>query len=69
MGQVKVDTPPLGSVIDSAIIAAQSDGTIIVIEQNAVKYINALMIKEQLEKVNARILGTVLNKVRNSYAN
>jgi|LSQX01.1.fsa_nt_gb capsular exopolysaccharide synthesis family protein len=58
-----IDTPPMGSVIDCAIIAAQSDGTIIVIESNAVKHKNALMMKEQLQKAKANILGVVLNKV------
>ncbi len=60
------DTPPLGSVIDCAIIAAQTDGVIIVVEQGAVKYGNVMLVKDQLEKVNARILGTVLNKVSKS---
>ncbi|MDF2591358.1 MAG: hypothetical protein K0S75_824 [Clostridia bacterium] len=60
-----IDTPPLGSVIDSSIIAAKTDGTLIVIKPNTVKYKNALMLKEQLEKSNARILGVVLNGVKN----
>jgi len=63
---VIIDTPPLGSVIDCAIIAAQTDGTIIVIEQNAVRLDNAIQVREQLKKVNARILGVVLNKVSKS---
>ncbi|MCX7920945.1 MAG: CpsD/CapB family tyrosine-protein kinase [Clostridia bacterium] len=71
---VIIDSPPLGSVIDCAIIAAQTDGTLIVIESNAVEYRNAQRVKEQLEKANARILGVVLNKVeksdyRNYYSN
>lgn len=63
---VIIDTPPLGSVIDAAIIAAQVDGTIIVIEANAVKCQNALRMKDQLIKANANILGTVLNKINKS---
>lgn len=58
-----IDTPPLGSVIDCAIIAAKTDGAIIVIETNAVKYRNAIMIKEQLKKANVNIYGAVLNKI------
>ncbi|MDP4183502.1 MAG: CpsD/CapB family tyrosine-protein kinase [Bacillota bacterium] len=58
-----IDTPPIGSVIDGAIIASQTDAVIIVISQNAVKTRNAIMMKEQLEKANANILGVVLNKV------
>ncbi len=63
---VIIDTPPLGSVIDAAVIAAQVDGTIIVIEANAVKCQNALRMKDQLIKANANILGTVLNKINKS---
>ena len=58
-----IDTPPLGSVIDCSIIAAKTDGVLVVIKPNTVKYKNALMAKEQLEKSNARILGVVLNGV------
>lgn len=58
-----VDTPPLGSVIDAAVVAKQCDGTIIVIENNAVSYKFAQRVKEQLEVADAKILGVVLNKV------
>ena len=63
---VIIDTPPLGSVIDAAVIAAQVDGTIIVIEANAVKCQNAIRMKEQLLRANANILGAVLNKINKS---
>lgn len=64
------DTPPLGSVIDSAIIAANTDGTILVIKSNASNHKNVRLAKEQLIKVNACILGVVLNKVsRSEYKN
>jgi protein-tyrosine kinase len=63
-----IDTPPMGSVIDCAIIAAQMDGTLIVIKPHVMKYMNMKMMKEQLEKVNAKILGVVLNNVsKNDY--
>jgi capsular exopolysaccharide synthesis family protein len=58
-----IDTPPLGSVIDSAVVARAIDGAIIVIEANAISYRFAQGVKEQLEKANCRILGTVINKV------
>jgi len=65
-----LDTPPLGSVIDCAIISSLTDGTILLIESSAVEYANAQRVKEQLEKANARVLGVVLNKVtRNDYRN
>lgn len=65
---VIIDTPPLGSVIDCAVVAAQTDGAIIVIKANSVEHWNARRVVEQLEKANAKILGVVLNRVsRNDY--
>ncbi len=61
---VIVDTPPLGLVIDSAIIARECDGVILVIASEEISYKFALKVKEQLEAANARILGAVLNKVK-----
>ena len=60
---VIVDTPPLGSVIDSAIVAKEADGSIIVVEANAISYKFAQNVKEQLSKTGCRILGVILNKV------
>ncbi|HHY23402.1 MAG TPA: CpsD/CapB family tyrosine-protein kinase [Clostridiaceae bacterium] len=58
------DTPPLGSVIDSAIIASKADGTLLVTKPGSVDYKMGVRVKEQLEKANARILGVVLNGVK-----
>lgn len=60
---VIIDTPPLGSVIDSAVIAQVVDGVVMVIASNNISYKFAQNVKKQLEKSGARILGTVLNKV------
>ena len=60
---VIMDTPPLGSVIDSAIVAKQCDGCVIVIASNEISYRFAQRVKEQLEVAECRILGCVLNKV------
>lgn len=60
---VLVDSPPLGSVIDSAILAPVCDGVILVIENNTISYKFVQDVKIQLEKSNCRILGAVLNKV------
>lgn len=59
-----VDTPPLGSVIDSAIIARQCDGVILVVAAEEVSYKFALKVKDQLDVANCKILGVVLNKVK-----
>ena len=60
---VIVDTPPIGNVIDSAIIAESCDGVMIVIESNAISFRFAQRVKEQLEKTSCPILGVILNKV------
>lgn len=60
---VIVDTPPLGSVIDSAIVAKQCDGVMLVIANGEISYRFAQKVKEQLEKAECRILGCILNKV------
>jgi len=60
---VIVDTPPLGSVIDAAVAAKKCDGTILVVENNAVSYKFVQNVKAQLDKSGSRILGVVLNKV------
>lgn len=58
-----IDTPPLGSVIDSAIVAAVCDAVILVIAANMISYKFARNVKEQLQKSGCKILGVVLNKV------
>lgn len=58
-----VDTPPLGSVIDSAIVSTVCDGVIMVIASGGVSYKFARDVKAQLEKSDCKILGAILNKV------
>lgn len=60
---IVIDTPPLGNVIDSAIVAKHCDGVVIVVEANTVSYKMVQKVMKQLEKGNSRILGAVLNKV------
>lgn len=60
---VIIDTPPLGSVIDSAVIAKVCNGMILVIEANNISYKFAQKVKQQLEMTGCPILGAVLNKV------
>ncbi len=60
---VIVDSPPLGSVIDSAVIAKECDGAIMVVESGVISYKFTQEVKEQLERSGCPILGVVLNKV------
>ena len=61
---VIIDTPPLGSVIDAAIVSKHCDGAVLVIASGAVSYRFARRIKEQIEMAGCPILGCVLNKVK-----
>lgn len=58
-----IDAPPLGSVIDAALVARHADGSIIVVESGIISYKMAQRVKDQLKKSGCRILGAVLNKV------
>lgn len=60
---VIIDTPPLGAVIDAAIIAPKCDGVVIVAEANSTSARVAIGVKKQLEMTGCKILGCVLNKV------
>ena len=60
---IVIDTPPLGSVIDSAIIAEKCDGVVLVIESGAISSRFAKENIKQLEKSGCPILGAVLNKM------
>ncbi len=61
-----IDTPPLGLVVDAAIVANISKNAIIVIGKNKIKYKFAQDIKSQLERADAHVLGVVLNSGRAS---
>lgn len=58
-----VDTPPLSSVIDGAIVAPKCDGVVLVVASGKVSYPLVQKTKAQLEKTGCRILGAVLNKI------
>lgn len=59
---ILIDSPPLGSVIDSAIIAPNCDGAIIVMESGWNSWRFEAEVKEQLQKSGCPILGAILNK-------
>lgn len=59
---VFIDTPPLGNVVDAAVIGQYCDGAVMVIESDAVSYRVCLKVKGQLEQSGCKVLGAVLNK-------
>lgn len=60
---VMVDSPPVVSVTDPALLSRHVDGTILVIDFGTVPKELAQKAKDQLTNVNANILGVVLNKI------
>ena len=60
---IVVDCPPIGLVVDPAIIAPLCDGTMILIESNEVKYRLAQECVAKMKAAGCPILGVILNKV------
>lgn len=60
---VIVDTPPLGQVIDCAVMAPALDGVIILIDAMRNSYRMERRILAQLRKAGGKILGVILNRV------
>lgn len=61
-----IDSAPLQAVTDAQIISNKVDGTLLVIRAGVTKREAILQAKELLNKVNAKILGVVLNGVENN---
>lgn len=60
---VIIDTPPLGMVVDAAIIAKSADASILVISPDVVSRKSAQIVKEQLVNANPNFLGVIMNKL------
>lgn len=61
-----LDTPPVQAVTDSQILATKADGTILVVRAERTKKDSVQSAINLLKKVNADIIGTVLNGLDNS---
>lgn len=61
---ILIDTPPLGSVIDAAVIAPNCDGALFVISDNLVSRRQAVDVVSQLKKADCPVLGVVRNNVK-----
>lgn len=60
---VIIDTPPLGAVVDAAVVAKECDGTVLVISSDRISRKVAKSVKNQLLQANENFLGVILNKV------
>lgn len=61
-----LDTPPVHAVTDAQILSTKSDGIILVIKAGRTKKDSVKDAIGSLKKVNANIIGTVLNSIDNS---
>ncbi|WP_455537599.1 CpsD/CapB family tyrosine-protein kinase [Terrisporobacter sp.] len=61
-----IDSPPLARLNDAAILARYSDGTIIVNASDSIDQQMAKVTRDKLEKVNANVIGVVLNKFKSN---
>ena len=65
-----IDAPPLANIVDAAVIGRCVDGAVIVVKSATVSQRMVKRVKDQIEKVNCKIIGAVLNGVemkKNSY--
>ncbi|MBI4670687.1 MAG: CpsD/CapB family tyrosine-protein kinase [Chloroflexi bacterium] len=58
------DAPPLLAVTDAAVLSSKVDGVLLVVGAGKTKREHAKKAQTQLEKINARILGAVVNNVK-----
>lgn len=61
---VLFDAPPIIAVTDAAVLASKVDAVLLVISAGKTKREHARQAKALLEKVNAHLIGTVLNNVK-----
>lgn len=58
------DAPPVVAVTDAAVLASKVDAVLLVVSAGKTKREHARKARALLEKVNARLIGTVLNNVK-----
>lgn len=59
---VIIDTPPLGSVIDAAVISKKCDASMLILSYDTSSKTEAKKVVEQLKAANSNFLGVVINK-------
>lgn len=62
-----IDAPPLGLVVDAAVMASFCDGAILVLHRGKVKYREAQDVIAQIRKSGCPVLGAVLNQPMRAY--
>jgi capsular exopolysaccharide synthesis family protein len=63
---VVIDTPPVNAVTDASVLAANTDAAILVVDTNKATYTAVQHAKQALDRVGAKVLGSVMNKMKAS---
>ena len=66
---VIIDTPPLLAATDAQVLARIADATLLVVDPKQSKRRQIVESKKRLDNVGARLLGTVMNKLKLSEGN
>lgn len=66
---VIIDTPPIGAVIDAAVVAKRCDASLMVVSYDTTSRVEARKMITQLKNANPNFLGVVLNKVKVNESN
>jgi len=66
---VLIDTPPVGTVTDAAVLSTITDGVILLVSSGEISIEAAKRAKESLQKVRANIIGVVVNKIKINHDN
>jgi capsular exopolysaccharide synthesis family protein len=61
---VVIDTPPVNAVTDASVLAASSDAALLVVDTNKATYTAVHHAKQSLDRVGAKVLGSVMNKMK-----
>ncbi len=61
---VVIDTPPVNAVTDASVLAANTDAAILVVDTNKATYTAVQHAKQALDRVGAKVLGSVMNKLK-----
>ena len=61
---VVIDTPPVNAVTDASVLAANTDAALLVVDTNKATYTAVQHAKQALDRVGAKVLGSVMNKMR-----
>jgi len=66
---ILIDSPPVGTVTDAAVLSTIVDGVILLVSSGKVSIEIARRAKESLRKVSANIIGVVMNNIKIEHDN